>query len=61
MTSARSLPAIGFDAVAVRIDDERRVVLRAVVGANAGLAVVLATILQRSGVEGVDCGAALAP
>src|SRR5882757_8219286 len=55
-TRARSLSAIGLDAIAVGIDGEGGVILRAVVGAQAGLAVVLAAGLERSGVEGVDRG-----
>ena len=48
---------IGFQAVAFGIDYERRVVVLAVVGAQARLAVVLAAVLERSGVERVDISA----
>lgn len=40
--------AIGFEAVAVGVDDEGRVVVLAIVGAQAGLAIVLAA--------GSECG-----
>src|SRR5215218_8669621 len=45
---------MGLDAVAVGIDDERRIIVRAVIGAKPGLAVVAPAALQRRGVEGVD-------
>src|ERR1700676_1491730 len=48
-----------LDAVAVGIDGEGGIVLRAVVGAHTRLAVVLAAGLQRRGVKGVDRGAVL--
>ena len=43
-----------LEAVAFGIDYERRVVVLAVVRAHAWLAVVLAAVLERSGVECVD-------
>ena len=48
---------IGFQAVAFGIDYERRVVVLAVIGAQARLAVVLAAVLERTGVERVDVSA----
>src|SRR5215211_5991825 len=52
--SSLGAPAMGLDAVAVGIDDERRVVVRAVIGAKPGLAVLAPAALQRRGVEGAD-------
>src|SRR6266481_7813113 len=48
---------IGFQAVAFGIDYERRVVVLAVVGAQARLTVVPAAVLERSGVERIDISA----
>src|SRR4051812_43698831 len=48
------LAAIGFQTIAVRIDDESGVVVVAVILAQAGLAVVLAAGLQRARMEGID-------
>ena len=45
---------MGLDAVAVGIDDERRIIVRAVIGAKPGLAIVAPAALQRRGVERVD-------
>src|SRR5215208_1789969 len=45
---------MGLDAVAVGVDDERRIIVRAVIGAKPGLAVVAPAALQRRGMEGVD-------
>src|SRR6266849_10360813 len=50
-------PGIGFQAVAFGIDYERRVVVLAVVGAQARLTVVPAAVLERSGVERIDISA----
>src|SRR5260370_41007107 len=44
---------VSFEAIAFGVDYERRVVVLAVVGAQARLAVVLAAVLERSGVERV--------
>ena len=46
--------AIGLDAIAVRIDDERGVVVGAVVAAQAGCAVVAAPFGESGGMESVD-------
>src|SRR5918994_7737382 len=56
---ARLFPAIGLDAVAVGVDRKRCVIFRPVIGAHAGLAVVLAAGLERGVVEGIDRGAVL--
>jgi hypothetical protein len=48
--------ADGFDVVAVRIEDEGTVVIGVVLGAKTWWAIVLATSLERGGVEGVDHG-----
>src|SRR5260370_30850670 len=48
---------VGFQAIAFGVDYERRVVVLAVIGAQARLAVVLAAVLERSGVERVDISA----
>src|SRR5262249_53436439 len=48
------LLAMGLNAIAVRIDDEGGVVVRAVVRAQPRLAVVAPAGLQRRGMEGVD-------
>src|ERR1700745_373361 len=48
---------IGFQAVACGIDYQRRVVVLAVVGAQARLTVVPAAVLERSGVERIDISA----
>src|SRR5450631_1392133 len=45
-----------LDIVAVGVDQERGVVVRAVVGARTGLAIVLATGLEARAVEGADRG-----
>src|SRR6266446_10845651 len=49
--------SVSFQAVAFGIDYERRVVVLAVVGAQARLAVVHAAVLERSGMERVDISA----
>src|SRR5829696_10338213 len=56
MASRPSLgaPPMGRGAVAVGVDDERRIIVRAVIGAKPGLAVVAPAALQRRGMEGVD-------
>src|SRR6187399_1912678 len=46
--------AIGLDAVSVRIDREGRVVVRPIVGAQAGLAIVLAAGTERARVKRRD-------
>jgi hypothetical protein len=43
-----------FDAVTVGVDDERRVVVRAVARPQAGRAVVAAAVCERGRVERVD-------
>ena len=43
-----------LDPIAVRIDHKRRVVAPTVIGAQAGLSVVAAAVVQRGAVEGVD-------
>jgi hypothetical protein len=48
---------VGFQAITFGIDYERRVIVLAVIGAQARLAVVLAAVLERSGVERVDISA----
>jgi hypothetical protein len=48
-----------LDVVALRVDDEGAVVVRVVLGAQAGGAVVLAAGGDRGGVEGVYLGAGL--
>src|SRR6266446_6000354 len=53
------LAAMSLDAIAVGIDGESRIVLGPIIGAQAGLAVVLAAGLERGGMEGVDRGAVL--
>src|SRR5277367_3357695 len=54
---AASRAAIGLEAITVGIDGEGGVIFRAVVGADAGLAVVRAAGLERVGMKGVDRGA----
>ena len=49
-----------FDVVPVRTDDERCVVVRVVLRAQARRTIVLATRLQRRAMEGVDLLAILA-
>src|SRR5690606_14915768 len=46
--------AIGFEPVAVRIDDEGRVIVGAIVLAKPGLSIVAASRAQRRFVEGLD-------
>src|SRR5688500_13414204 len=55
------LHADRFDVVAVRIDQERSVIVRAVIGAQAGTAVVASTGLQAIGVEAIDLRATHCP
>jgi hypothetical protein len=45
---------MGLEPVSVGIDDERGIVVGVVFGAHAGLAVVTAAGLQRSGMKGID-------
>src|SRR6185312_12019537 len=52
------LPAIGFEAIAVGVDDEGGVVFVAVIGARPRLAVVAAARFERRLVEGIDRGPA---
>ena len=54
-----SLVANHFDVVPVRIDHESGVVVRVVLRAQAGRAVIFATRLQRGAIKGVDLPAIL--
>src|SRR5580700_7864140 len=48
---------VSFETIAFRVDYERRVVVLAIVSAQARLAVVVAAVLERCGVERVDISA----